>query len=287
MKIQPSVISHQSSVKALLTRVVISALAISLPFILQTNSSVLAQSTSSCFTDTENPRVKGGLISARGEDGSLPSDTRDKFRSDVGKCIIGSGAAQADYELHTYEGLKGKFYDRSNSPAKEPKPVTSLPRTFTENKIYRADGNITVSNSPTGQGAVVVFIDGNLTIDVNLVYPPSAGNADAGGLVFVVKGDIYINKDVTRVDSVLISSGTICTAYVDVGEGLSSCTATETEQLVVNGSLISLDSAKPISFVRTFEVNEEPAEIINWQPKYLVILKDIFSETLHRWSEVE
>lgn len=60
-----------------------------------------------------------------------------------------------------------------------------------------------------------------------------------------------------------------------------------TSQLVINGSVISLSSNYPPKFVRDRGDNSQPSEIINYQPKYLVILKDIFSKDLTIWREIK
>ncbi|MBI2074479.1 MAG: hypothetical protein HYT83_01435, partial [Candidatus Levybacteria bacterium] len=93
-------------------------------------------------------------------------------------------------------------------------------------------------------------------------------------------GNVYIHQAITRFDGVIISSGTICTAAIYSSWNYSySCPYTNIRapQLVINGSLISLNESKPIQFRRTLDpaagINNtnSPAEQINHQVKYLVI----------------
>lgn len=146
-------------------------------------------------------------------------------------------------------------------------------------KIYYITGDLTVpvGSSITVDKTGIIFTDGNLTINTNLTYT----NENAG-LVFIAQGDIIINPSVTRIDAVLIASGHIYTA----GANCSHNTPVTASQLIINGSLISLTSNNNIEFCRNLSNNNNPAEVINQQPKYLVILKDLFADTLQKWSEI-
>lgn len=144
-------------------------------------------------------------------------------------------------------------------------------------KIYQVSGNLILDNNITVDEIGIIFVDVNLSINTDLTH-----DNENAGLVFVVKGDIIIAPSVTRIDAVLISSGTIYTAGASCE--INSFSAS---QLVINGSLISLDPLKPIRFCRTMLDNNQPAEKINQQPKYLVILRDLYSDTLQKWSEIE
>lgn len=149
--------------------------------------------------------------------------------------------------------------------------------------VYHINGNLTIGNNIPGNKTGVIFVDGNLIIN-----PSSKKLTDGGansGLVFVVKGDVNIDKDVTRIDAVIISEGTICTAY----DGTSCLDGnTTTPQLTINGSLISLNGANPIKFGRSLGTDDDttPAEKIVHQVKYLVILRDLLSDTYQKWSEI-
>lgn len=158
------------------------------------------------------------------------------------------------------------------SPSPTPQPIPG--------KLYNVSGNLILDSNITVSEIGMIFVDGNLSINTNLTH-----NNNNAGLVFVVKGDVAIAPSVTQVDAVLISSGIIYTA----GAGCSHNSPVNTSQLIINGSLVSLDGSKNIEFCRTLESGNRttPAERINQQPKYLVILRDLYSETLQKWSEIQ
>lgn len=142
---------------------------------------------------------------------------------------------------------------------------------FTQNLVIDSPDDI------VGNNRGVVFTAGNLLISQNNI------GSTQEGLVFVVKGNVNIHKDVTRIDAVIISEGTICTAY----DGTACLDGkTITPQLTINGSLIALNGSAPIQFRRALTDNSQPAEKINHQVKYLVILRDLLSDTYQKWSEI-
>lgn len=149
--------------------------------------------------------------------------------------------------------------------------------------IYHFTGDLAIDSPDdiVGNNTGVIFIDGDLLISQN-----NTGSTQEG-LVFVVKGNVNIDKDVKEVDAVIISEGTICTAY-DGTSCLDLDGNTTTPQLTINGSLISLNGANPIKFGRSLGTDDDtiPAEIINHQVKYLVILRDLLSDTYQKWSEI-
>ncbi|MBU1000252.1 hypothetical protein KKE78_02560, partial [Patescibacteria group bacterium] len=106
-----------------------------------------------------------------------------------------------------------------------------------------------------------------------------------------VGGNVLIDKSVTQVDAVIISSGKIYTATNASANPIAITTCSSSSvpagQLVVNGSLISLDSSKPIEFCRKLANNSQPAEQIIHQPKYLIILRNLFADTMEKWSEIQ
>lgn len=260
----------------------------------QPPSSIVAQTSNpSCLTGSRNPRVERGLIST----GELVGLSRDFFRSDTGKCVVGSGAQLLTLTMPTYADLKTTYFDQSKFGSRVTEGTSSyLPSGISQDSVYYYPGERRVIETPSGSGnytpsggprVAVFFIDGSLQIDRDIVYP-SPGD-DRGGLVFIVQGKIDINKDVKRIDAVLVSAGTICTAYVESGgaRGCPQKSSLAVQQLIVNGSLISLDPTKSIVFARSFADNRQPAEKIVWQAKYLVILKDMLSTEITHWSEIQ
>ena len=225
----------------------------------------LAQAPSSCNSGTL-PRADGLVTS--------PSIS-GKFGT-TGGCIVDPKTAFVPFRIPTYADLSSKYYDQSKLPKNT--LAGSLPGSFSQDGIYKSNGLVTINGSPTGDGTELIFVEGKLNIVSNLVYHTSDVN---GGLVLIVRDDVVIAPTVTQVDAVIISSGTIYTA----GENCLKNSIT-TGQLVINGSLISLSPDKTMQFCRQVGDNFEPAEVINAQPKYLVLLRSLMSDTLQKWSEI-
>lgn len=241
-----------------------------------------AQSTSDCGGGT--PARATGLVSAPAK------DDKTKFLTS-GACIIDPKVAFAPFKIPTFDDLKSLYYTQATTSSTVTKHAVltgdktekDIPLTDTDH-LYTISDNLTISNNITGNQSGVIFVDGNLTIK------PSNNKLTHGsttsGLMFVVRGDVNINQSVTRVDAVIISEGIICTAFDGTicPSGLTD--PATTSQLIINGSLISLKSDKPIKFRRTLSDNSQPAEVINHQVKYLVILRNLISDTYQKWSEV-
>ncbi|MBI2039527.1 hypothetical protein HYT18_00465 [Candidatus Microgenomates bacterium] len=224
------------------------------------------------------PRTEG-LISA-------PSLT-GKFNTSSGACVIDLRAAFAPFKLKTFEDLKYAHFDQ-HSGSKLNIEGSSLPP-IANDTAYFKDGNLSITSPISGSGTAAVIVKGDLTIG------PISGNqvlygTPLTGLVFIVSGNIFIDKTVTRVDGVLISSGTIFTASDNTTTPPTAClensVLTPNGALTINGSLISLTSSSPIKFCRYLLDNASPAEVINHQVKYVVILRNVLSEILQRWIEI-
>ncbi len=167
------------------------------------------------------------------------------------------------------------------------KTQEDIPLTSAGDHIYHITGNLTISSNISGNQTGVIFVDGNLNIGPIPSNKLQYGTANSG-LVFVIKGDVNIDKDVTQVDAVIIAQGKIYTA----GATCSQLQPVTASQLVINGSLVSLNEANEIEFCRklgetgALKDSTDPAEIINHQVKYLVILRDLMSDTYQKWSEI-
>lgn len=234
-----------------------------------------AVSNVSCPIQSHNPRAEG-LISA-------PS-AAPNFGNPAGRCVISSQAAFNPLEIPNYATLRSLYYTQSKSP---PNKYTALPAplTFNGDGRYSLSGDQTISSSPSGSGTEVIFIDGNLTINNDISYHTNDGN---GGLVFVVSGNVNIDTSVRQIDAVIISSGSIYTAGASctTNNVTESNPGTPISALTINGSLVSLEPGS-IIFCRNLADDANPAEIINQQAKYLVILRDLYADTVQKWSEVQ
>lgn len=195
-------------------------------------------------------------------------------------------------------GITALLFFAHSLQAAVPSTVTKLPSApfsgqidlgGSTDHIYHFTNDVIIDSPSdiTGNRTGVIFIDGNLTIGPMPGNKLQSGTANSG-LVFVVKGDVNINKVMTTIDAMIISEGTICTASEGdppaCPSGLTD--PATTSQLVINGSLISLNPAKPIKFRRALSNNSRPAEKINHQVKYLVILRDLISDTYQKWTEI-
>src|SRR3989344_882129 len=208
----------------------------------------------------------------------------------TGGCIVSSKAALAPFSIPTYADLKSKYYTQSKSPIctgsnypckNSVSASTSLPG-FSGDQIFSYSGNLTIdaSSPSSGSGIQIIFIEGSLTFNSNYIFKPAQG-----GTVFIVKGNVNIVTAVSEINAVVITEGIICTAF----DG-SNCPAFDTlaSQLIIFGSLISINQsdAVPLKFRRTLADNSIAAEKIIQQNKYIVLLKDLLSDTTQKWSEI-
>jgi hypothetical protein len=222
-----------------------------------------------------------GLISAENISGGALGNTDTT-------CVLDAQAAYRSFNVPSYSDLESQFYTFSRAPANV-KKTTQLQggaQAFNGDGIYQLNSSLNITGA-AGTGIQIIFIRGNLDITGNIDYPSNAADDSTSGLVFIASGDIHIHRLVTRVDAVLISAGTICTAW---DYGPNSCMTPRsqdyTQQLVINGSLISLNKTPltnqgAILLRRNLATNDRPAEIINKESKYLYILKSgLFTKDL-------
>lgn len=239
---------------------------------------------SSCPAQSTNPRVSGGLISA--------PNISSKYGNPNANCVVGNQASFVPFKIPVYDDLKALYFDQAIVPSNN---LTIISGSQTQSsgispinlsttsapisgKLYNVTGDLTINYNiiPINETGMV-FVDGTLTINTNLTH----ANENVG-LVLLSKGDINIASTVTRIDAVLIAGGKIYTA----GAGCIR-NSVSANQLVINGSLITLDSSNNIVFCRVMADNNTPAEKIVQQPKYLVILRNILSTTLQKWAEIQ
>lgn len=235
------------------------------------------------------------------------TDTIDAFSSNrfsvSSKCLIGTRAFIPQSFLPNYQEMKSLYYTQNKAVSIEKPTVTagnitqsssaspidlsSSSNPVVKGRLYNVSGNLTVENNITVEETGIIFIDGDLFINTNLTHT----NQDAG-LVFVVGGSVYITPNVDRVDAFIITHNEFCSAYNSVA---SQCYPSfyQASKLTINGSLIFLNNPPPPiptpykpQFVRANANNRDPSEEINYQPKYLIILKEIFSKDRTTWSEV-
>lgn len=243
-----------------------------------------------CPTQSPNPRVRNGLISA--------PDVGSKFGNELGQCVNSSQAAFAPYKIPSYEDLKSLYYTQAKAEKVTNINTTVAIITLTDDsKVFNyTAADVEINNPYRYNGTAVIFIEGNISINRDITVNPSDPNK---GLVFVVKGNVIIDQSVTQIDAVIISAGTIYTAGADC----TTNSVSNANPLTIRGSLISTyqdrnqafscTSASPpancplINLCRELSNNNNPAELVINQPKYLVILKDLYADTLQKWSEIQ
>lgn len=202
-------------------------------------------------------------------------------------CIVDKPAIIPQFSIPSYADMKSIYYDQSKSTSKaeytgnlgEGGLRDYLMGPSPKNLIH-VTGYLSMNGNINGSRTAVVFVDGNLYFSTPMTQF-TYGNTNSG-IVFVVQGDVNISPSVTRIDAVIITYGQFCSSWNGSG-----CTVANSP-LTVNGSIIALNATKPPIFLRTNNSNDpnNPAELIVYQPKYLIILKDVFAKTLQIWSEL-
>lgn len=216
-----------------------------------------------------------------------------KFNTSAGACIIDPDKEVFFDFIPSFDDLKKQFYNKaqsSNTVTKHDEvtspaalPGGKIDLGSDKNHLYSFSDNVTITSNNIfpGNRSAVIFISKDLNI------APLSGNKlstsqNTTGLVFVVGGNVAIDPTITQIDAVIISAGTIYTG----GSGCNSSSVSTTD-LTINGSLLSLNSAKSIKFCRTLQNNNSPAELIKWQSKYLAVLNDLFAVPFQKWSEID
>jgi len=151
--------------------------------------------------------------------------------------------------------------------------ISSLPVT---NGAFKTSGNFQVNaatiprNYTTQQFSNVFFVNGNLVAQQDIDMKNTSGT------IFVVKGDVLVDKNVSVLDGFFIVDGTFNTSY--------------------NGGFVN-DPLKIFGgvFANTFELNRsfsafksqsDPAEEFIYDPKYLIDFTSFFGNVSIKWSEI-
>lgn len=143
---------------------------------------------------------------------------------------------------------------------------------------WRITGNATLRGTLGAGLRKVYLVNGNVTIDNNILYPASyASAAQIPSLVVIATGNIYVNAGVQQMDGVFISRGTFYTCFPKVEP---ATIATCNTPLTVNGSVSSLG----LDLFRTAGADgvtpatqKAPAEIFNLSPE--VYLTNALNQT--------
>lgn len=160
-----------------------------------------------------------------------------------------------------------------------PTPSSRTGALPTTTGIYRYSGNLTLSSTtvPSNYNTAVfrqiIFVDGNLRLDRNLII------SNSSAVLFLVSGDVEIKKTVGEVDAAIFSDGNFKTAY-DTEEG------DQTSTLLLKGVF----KANRFIFQRTLQGadnEEDPSEDFTFEPRFGDMLRDYLGKNAVRWLETE
>lgn len=140
-------------------------------------------------------------------------------------------------------------------------------------------GGVNVTNFGAGanERPTAIFVDGNMTIDSNISI-----NANSG-IIFIVRGDIIVENDVTEIDGMFITDGFFNSRN---GTNCGDLNPNKNDvRLVINGAVHAFGE---LCFTRDLGASNEntPAELINYEPKYLYLFQEIVGDPTVIYREV-
>jgi hypothetical protein len=163
----------------------------------------------------------------------------------------------------------------SESVKGEKTQISTTGNLVSSSGLYVIEGDYEISNSkiPGGYSSAtfdqIVFVNGNLRISSNI------GVSDASTALFIVNGDVEIDKKVENVKIGIIAEGDIKTAY-----NLEESETCKT--LNLKGIFI----ANRVRFSRTLQGNnneKNPAEYVIYEPKYVLKMSDFIGSNSVKW----
>ena len=208
-----------------------------------------------------------------------PEDNADGL-IEVGNLFIDFFSTSTNWEIDsavppstlTYQDL----YDTIIGTRVDISSNTELP---TVSGVYEFGGDLVLNNQfipNTYDNATfdqVIFVDGTLTIAANISIDTTSA------VLFVVKNNVFIDENVTEVHAGVIADANFETAY-NLAEGKS------TQALSLFGFFVAED----IKLQRTLQgTNNEtnPSESFFYEPKYVIQMKDFFSNNDVIWESVQ
>lgn len=198
-----------------------------------------------------------GLIEAYGSTIEFFTSSRD--------WEVTNSPIPAEYDYNT-------FTDLSDSPDTITDLQTSSGTYLIEGAFEITSGNLPGSFA-TDTFDQVVFVNGNLRISTDIDI------SDDSTVLFIVNGNVEIEKMVELVDIAIFAEGEFQTAY-NIEEG------DDTETLALNG----IYYADKFVFQRTLQGtdnNDTPSEDFHYEAKYAIQLKDYLGGNTVTWLATE
>lgn len=147
----------------------------------------------------------------------------------------------------------------------------------------RGDGNAFHMLFPTNH-YYVVYVGGNLNIKDDGLVHTGALTLGSTSVVFLVQGDVNVDTKIVRTDGVYIVGGTFNdydTVGGTIGNQLSVYGAIYAHAFNLGRILSNLSGCDP-----TCTNSKTPADIIYYQPRYLVALTQMIGSPSISWQEV-
>ena len=194
-----------------------------------------------------------GLVSAHGSVSNFSTET---------------GWIISDYnvvDVPSYAELLSQF------PTSTALPSGKLPTTSGR---YLVNSSFTVSSStiPSNYGnynfSAVIFVNGNLTVNADL------NTSNLTSMLFIISGDVLVDKDVQNIRGNFVTDGEFDTSY----------NGNKGRQLNIYGSI----EANVVSFNRSLgnDADTTPSEQVIFQPVGLLGLTSVMGNTSIGWKEV-
>lgn len=178
--------------------------------------------------------------------------------------------------LYDYPGNNNYSYYDYNYLKDTLLPSETVDKLPVESGIYITGGNfyITSSSIPSDYNSKVftnvLFVNGNLVISDSFVMN------EASGTVFVVKGDVLINKSVDTVYGFFLVDGKFDTSY---NGGLAN------DNVTIYGG-VRADYFDLSRSLKNSNNGGVPSERFIYDPKYLIDFVPIFGKVIVRWVEM-
>ncbi len=217
--------------------------------------------------DSSGSDIRGGVVSARS----------------IGAPSTNAAISAREWVVTGYDGVDfpsylklQTMYNYTNAAVK-----TDLSQ-IAASGTYKILSDYTISSSPCGLPAAVIFVNGDLDITANFRTtainlgedPLGYRNECSSSLAFIVRGDITIAPTVNNIYGIFYAGGDM---------GMS--TDLSPNPLYVFGSLLAHD----FNLNRNLGADNAtyPAEQIIYMPQYLITLKDLLGHAQVSWKEVK